>query len=511
MKQRNTSLFFTLCLVAFLALGSFSNTKAQSRLAIDKPASGTGVVLQNPDNGSMIFKLGTKERMCLTNGGILGIGTNTTNTPEGKLTINQVANTGLGLVIKQNDNGEKIYLHLADNGSGEYGYLSLGGNTSLRGNGQPSFFEGNVGIGTTSPGSKLHVNMPSGNLDFDQGIRIQTNWGNFEVGRGGGIVMQNADVNTAGVFGIRESNSWAGALTFYTHTFTSGNTFGNSFTEKMRITGNGNVGIGTTSPGAKLNVLSSAIGGREDIFKAEVSDASGDYLKISNLTGSSGQFMPAVEGHRVTDERLALALLASTDPSKDAGNHALMVFDSRRSNGPISTRPLFSWASYGAEKMKLSANGQLNVYGNIYANNFPTSSDIRFKKEIQTLTASKVSKLDQVRGTSYTFRTQEFKNRGFSKGNQMGFIAQELIKVYPELVSKDTDGYYSVNYTGLIPVLVEAVKDLRKKNNVLKNESKSLKAANKAIKTDNQAIKAELNNLKARMEALEKLLLKAKK
>ena len=65
--------------------------------------------------------------------------------------------------------------------------------------------------------------------------------------------MQNADVNTAGVFGVR-GGGWEGNLAFYTHTGTSGNTFGTTFTEKMRITDNGNVGIGNTAPSAKLEV-----------------------------------------------------------------------------------------------------------------------------------------------------------------------------------------------------------------------------------------------------------------
>ena len=144
---------------------------------------------------------------------------------------------------------------------------------------------------------------------------------------------------------------------------------------------------------------------------------------------------------------------------------------------------------------KLDINGSIRYYG------APTqSSDARFKKDIQTLTASKIEKLDQVRGTSYQFRTEDFKDKNFLKGTQMGVIAQELIKVYPELVSKDAEGYYSVNYTGLIPVLVEAVKDLRKKNEQLQAKVGQV-----------EEIKAQSKLLEARLEALEKLLIKAKK
>ena len=112
----------------------------------------------------------------------------------------------------------------------------------------------NVGIGTTAPLNRLHVNFTPGNLNFDQAIRIQSNSGNLSVGRGGGIITQNADVITGGIFGIREQNNWRGALSFYTHNHSSGNAFGSTFTEKMRLTSDGFLGIGTTSPLEKLHV-----------------------------------------------------------------------------------------------------------------------------------------------------------------------------------------------------------------------------------------------------------------
>ena len=108
---------------------------------------------------------------------------------------------------------------------------------------------GNVGIGTASPLGKLHVNSGNQALGFDSGLWVSANPSDYTVGRGTGITMQNADVYTGGIYGIRELNSWQGALAFYTHTSSSGNTFGTTFTEKMRISSDGNVGIGTTAPG----------------------------------------------------------------------------------------------------------------------------------------------------------------------------------------------------------------------------------------------------------------------
>jgi len=54
--------------------------------------------------------------------------------------------------------------------------------------------------------------------------------------------------------------------------------------------------------------------------------------------------------------------------------------------------------------------------------------------------------------------TTKYPDLGLSNDPQIGFIAQELEQVYPELVSSDQNGYKTVDYVKLIPVLVEAIK-----------------------------------------------------
>ncbi len=104
------------------------------------------------------------------------------------------------------------------------------------------------------------------------------------------------------------------------------------------------------------------------------------------------------------------------------------------------------------------AGYKLQVAGNIKCSNITTSSDRRYKDNIQTL-PNALDKVMAMRGTEYTMRTGEFKDMGFSEGKQLGFIAQELKDVLPELVVEETSGYMAVNYQGVIPVLVEAMKE----------------------------------------------------
>jgi hypothetical protein len=74
-----------------------------------------------------------------------------------------------------------------------------------------------------------------------------------------------------------------------------------------------------------------------------------------------------------------------------------------------------------------------------------------------------MEKLLKLRGVEF-----HWKNKKWTHKKRFGVIAQELQKIYPEMVEKKKDGYYRVNYQALIPVLIEATKELKKENDKLK-------------------------------------------
>jgi len=105
---------------------------------------------------------------------------------------------------------------------------------------------------------------------------------------------------------------------------------------------------------------------------------------------------------------------------------------------------------------KVPTLGKLDVNGDVYANGVKLSSDERLKSDIKPVSGL-VPKLYLLEGKSYT-KTLPDKSENFK---EYGYLAQELKEIFPDLVSQDSAGYYAVNYIGLIPIIVEALKDQR--------------------------------------------------
>jgi hypothetical protein len=106
--------------------------------------------------------------------------------------------------------------------------------------------------------------------------------------------------------------------------------------------------------------------------------------------------------------------------------------------------------------------------GNVFVNGaifYP--SDARYKTNITTL-PNALDIILGLRGVTFDWRQNEFPQRHFASGRQIGLIAQEVEKVLPEAVSKDKQGYRSVDYIKVVPVLVGAIQAQQQEINDLK-------------------------------------------
>ncbi len=131
-------------------------------------------------------------------------------------------------------------------------------------------------------------------------------------------------------------------------------------------------------------------------------------------------------------------------------------------------------SSIHASGMEYSNAGTVTISldgtnGTIDASAFNQSSDRRLKQHIR-IQKDALSKIKQLRGVSYEWKSPD------KPGRQIGLIAQEVEKVYPEMVATREDGFKAVNYSVLVSSLVEAVKELDAKVASLEKQNEALKA-----------------------------------
>ncbi len=150
-----------------------------------------------------------------------------------------------------------------------------------------------------------------------------------------------------------------------------------------------------------------------------------------------------------------------------------------------------------------------SVDGSFKTNNIYHSSDERWKKNIVTLDNS-LEKVQQLRGVSYEFKTDEFPNQNFNKGTQIGLIAQEIEKIYPELVTTDNNGFKAVEYANVVAILIEAIKEQQTLIESQNKEIESLKTSNAYMQTQidtMQDFQNQINALQTQIAAMNSVLL----
>ena len=142
--------------------------------------------------------------------------------------------------------------------------------------------------------------------------------------------------------------------------------------------------------------------------------------------------------------------------------------------------------------------GNVKCSNNIYAAAFITQSDEKFKTNIVELNTTEILEpFALLKPVSYNLKQLEVQNEktdtiGFSKTyyesesffktTRYGLIAQDVKKIYPALVSSDDNGDLSVDYLGLIPILIRAIQEQEKKIGSMELELEKLREVINAIK-----------------------------
>jgi hypothetical protein len=276
---------------------------------------------------------------------------------------------------------------------------------------------GNVGIGTTSPTEKLELSG-TGNVY----ARITA-----------------TDASNAGVrfnaSGAREYGIFSdGALRFYDFT---------AATERMRITSDGNVGIGTTSPNGKLTI---------DNGPSTIPTLTLNSIVSSQYYGNVNCYDPY---HGMILRGIPAAATDYTVTAQDSMSFYEWGSDFR------------FYRKRSTPVLQLDAQifeGEGRFRGDVVA--YYSFSDERLKDEVKPLENS-LDKVLAMQGVSYKWNSGERKGQ-----SDIGLIAQQVEKVVPEVVREKTnidgDTYKSVNYEHLVGILIEAIKEQQQQIDELK-------------------------------------------
>jgi hypothetical protein len=372
---------------------------------------------------------------------------------------------------------------------------------------------GNVGIGTSSPGSLLDVNggIVSRASGGEGGEIAFNNPDNASVG----LTVDVSAADTGRVFQARNNSvlqigqlaGTGGIVTLHTAT-----------AERMRITSAGNVGIGTNAPAERLHVKSSAaaagviqLGDTATTgYYSQINQSDNDLRIIANgdqayrvslgtNNGSGSITFQTANGTTGNTERARINssgnLLVGTTSAAGTltvagGSFATAVAQLTKPNGVANCIVINSGSTLSDPAILVQGNGVSKAYwlhdGEIYlpggAAGVKTFSDKRLKKDVAYLSDPTVAgykglaTLTALKPVTFRFKTDDD-----ASPLRRGWIADDFAEQMPELVTENKipggDGiaYKSVADGGLIPVLVAAIQELKAELDTVKAELQTLK------------------------------------
>jgi len=179
---------------------------------------------------------------------------------------------------------------------------------------------------------------------------------------------------------------------------------------------------------------------------------------------------------------------------KDGNNVQHVIYQGPQDNNSLNVVTNFNNA--GVKSAFNIYSNSVNISGTVTAQNYACSSDVRYKKNI-TVIDKPLAKLLTLNGITYNWDTANYKQ--FTDKRDMGFVAQDVEKVFPEIVYTDSKGYKSVAYDKITAVIVEAMKEMKKGND----------AKMAALEKENKLLKekvASLEKMNDRVATLEKMV-----
>ena len=312
---------------------------------------------------------------------------------------------------------------------------------------------GSLGLGTTSPQTKLHVEDGSvfigdASAGFSTSVPSSPGWTN---GSNGYRLFFDNSVN-----GTNGTGMPANKIVLHNNNWTCG--FGVEVGGVTYHSGLNHKFYNGTSNSSTYGSLIFDMGGNSNIFYANTNGEAN--LKITNTNAGSSAYSIFRLGNNVTD---AVMFLNSSTRTLDGGANNMTIRNDAgalRLQGSGSNNTL--WLSTGANIGigTTTPSYPLHVSGDIYATGDVISfSDARLKTDVVTI-ENALDKVSGLRGVYYTNTN--------TNTRETGVIAQEIAEILPEVVA-DKGEYLGVAYGNIVGLLIEAIKELKVRVSELEN------------------------------------------
>jgi len=337
-----------------------------------------------------------------------------------------------------------------------------------------SFAFGSPGIDTT--GTQIARNTESsGNFSFAFGLGCKS--------EGMGSLAMGANNLASAPFAVALGNSnqstGGGAVALGSGSLASGN---NSLAvgDNSIASGYGSVAMGEGSLASQLYTFAmgfnATASGNNAIALGNTTTASGDFSFAAGQGSQAiGRQSVAFGGIAMGDYSMALGVGTKADA------FGTLVLGRYNAEGSLDGAPVISpilWQD--TDPVLVVGNGTIDTTGNaliLYKNGdleisgaLTQASDLRMKKNISPLSGI-LEKIETIQPVYFEFKDTQM----HPSGTHIGFIAQEIDPVFPELVKKNSKGYLSVDYPAMTAVLLQALKEQQKTISDLQDEIGKLK------------------------------------
>ena len=230
----------------------------------------------------------------------------------------------------------------------------------------------------------------------------------------------------------------------------------------------------TFSMNAQMSTSITTNSGTSSSAAGHAATAEGDYSTAIGVGVTASGLASTAIGWNTTANGGASTAMGKETIASDYASTVIGQYNSSGSSATSATSfstsaPAFvigngTNSSNKSDAFKVLFNGDATVSNDLTViGDVVVSSDARLKSNIVSL-GSTLSRLLLIDGKSYEMKGKQ----------KIGVLAQEIKEVFPELVSEDDNEMLAVNYQGLVPVLINALKEQQSEIEILKQQEKRL-------------------------------------